>query len=402
MPADGRPKRFVPTVPPAQRDELSSSWLGRLLGAYRLYLQDVNRFLRSRPDVGRLDLLTLRALDATPPNRVLRAASALTAASPDEIRAMSLAARYPHCSPDWFSTDPNQRRSPAPIGIDPAIDCGVVAPCCPDCLRDDRGLSRVAHIRAGWVLSAETICPLHRCSLRRQCLNCGWLYTDYDFPHAVGVWRPCCDGCGLPCDAIAGDAVPTCSANAVEFLLSFESSLGAALRGRSIDRRWSGSRRGPALLGLVGDLSRALVQTASNSGKLAIEHFQVPQFPFLRSRSEEESGGADMQLPYLPVESRRAVFAVIAVMLRPDLACQVWPDPHAFQGDPLRGLLECLRLEDRSALLAHARAWPHALRARIAAKRTTPLPGQRKATGNGRPATGERSHKQQRQGQLMV
>ena len=269
--ADGGPRRFVPTVPPAQRDELPSSWLGRLLGAYRLYLQDVNRFLRSRPDVGRLDLLTLRALDATPPDRVLRAASALTAASPDEIRAMSLTARYLHCLPDWSSTDPNQRRSPAPIGIDPAIDCGVVAPCCPDCLRDDRGLARVAHIRAGWALSAETICPLHRCSLRRQCPGCGWLYMDYNFPHAAAVWRPCCDGCGLPCDAIAGDAVPTCSATAVEFLLSFEGSLGAALRGRPVDRRWIGSRCGPALLGLVSDLSRALVQTASGSGKLAIE-----------------------------------------------------------------------------------------------------------------------------------
>lgn len=155
-------------------------------------------------------------------------------------------------------------------------------------------------------------------------------------------------------------------------------------------------------LGLVGDLSRTFIRTVSGSGKLAIEHFQVPQLPFLRSRSEEEGGGADMQLSHLPVESRRAVFAAIAAMLRPDLACQVWPDAHAFQGDPLRGLLECLRLEDRSALLARARAWPHLLRARVAAERTTPLPGQRKTTGNGRPAIGERSHKQQRQGQLMV
>ena len=38
---------------------------------------------------------------------------------------------------------------------------------------------------------------------------------------------------------------------------------------------------------------------------------------FLRSRSEEESGRADMHLPHLPVESRRAVFAAIAAMLGP-------------------------------------------------------------------------------------
>jgi len=383
VPADGGPRRFVPTVPPAQRDELPSSWLGRLLGAYRLHLQDANRFLRSRPDIGRVDFLTLRALDTAPPDRVLRAASAFAAADLDEIRALSLAARYPQCSPCWFSTDPIQQRSPALIGIDPATDYGAIALCCPDCLRDDRGLGRVAHIRAGWALSAETICPVHRCSLRRQCPGCGCFYIDYDFPHAAGVWRPCCDGCGLPCDAVAGNAVPTCSAAAVEFLLSFEGSLGAALRGRPIDRRWTGSGCGPTLLCLVGDFSRALVQTASGSGELAIERFQAPQFPFLQSHSGEESKCADTQLPHLPVGSRRAVFAAIAAMLRPDLACQVWPDAQAFRGDPLRSLLEYLRLEDRSTLLAHARTWPHSLRARIAAKRTTPLSSQRKETGNG-------------------
>ena len=400
MPADGGLRRFVPTVPPPQRDELPSSWLGRLLGAYRLYLQDVNRFLRSRPDVGRVDLLTLCALDAVPPDRVLRAASALSAASLGEIRALSLAARYPRCSPRWFSTNFSQRRSSGldHPGLDDADD-GVSAVCCPDCLRDDRGLGRVAHIRAHWALTAKTICPLHRCSLRKQCPDCGGVYKDYAFPHAAGVWRPCCDFCGLPCDAVPGDALPASSALGVEFLLSFEASLDAALQGRPIDQRWNRSGCASALLRLVGDLGWALVQTANGSGELVIKRLQRPEFLFLQSHSEDGGACVDVQLPDLPVESRRAVFAVAAAMLRPDLACQIWPDAHAFRDDPLRDFLERLRIEDRSALLARARAWPRSLQARIAAECTTPLSRQRKRTDNSRPATGGRSR---RQGQLMI
>ncbi len=345
-----------------------------------------------------MDLLTLRALDAAPSERVLRAASALSAASLDEIRALSLAERYPQCSPRWFSTDLILRRSPGLNcpGLDDADD-GVSAVCCPDCLRDDKGLGRVAHIRAHWALTAETICPLHRCSLRKQCPGCGGGYKDYAFPHAAGVWRPCCDFCGLPCDAVPGDAPPASSAPGIEFLLSFEASLGAALQGRPVDQRWDSSGRGSALLRLVGDLGWALVQIANGSGELVIARLQMPQFLFLRSHNEGEGECTDVQLPDLPVESRRAVFAVVAAMLRPDLACQIWPGAHAFRDDPLRNLLEHLRIEDRSALLARARAWPRSLRVRIAVECTTLLPRQRKRSGTGRPG-----RKHERQGRLMV
>ena len=90
----------------------------------------------------------------------------------------------------------------------------------------------------------EPVCPLHRCSLRERCPGCGWAYKDYAFPHAAGVWRPCCAACGLPCDAVPGDAMPTAPALGVEFLLGFEASLGAAVRDRPIDRQWAGSRCG--------------------------------------------------------------------------------------------------------------------------------------------------------------
>lgn len=403
MLADGGPRRFVPTMPPAQRDELPSSWLGRLLGAYRLYLQDVNHFLRSCPDVGRVDFFTLRALDVAPPDRVLRAASALAAASPDEIGALSLTARYPQCPPHWFSTDLVQR-APGPW-TPPGLCCadhGAIAACCPDCLRDDRGMGRVAHIRAGWAVITETICPLHRCSLRKRCPGCGWVCKDYAFPHAAGVWRPCCDACGLPCDAVPGDAMPTSPALGVELLLSFEASLKAAVRDRPVDRQWIGSRCGSALLRLVGDLGWALVQTVDGSGDLAIERLQAPQFPFPKSRSEEKGECADAQLAHLPVESRRAVFAAIAAMLRSDLTCQIWPDARAFRGDPLRDLLDCLQPEDHSALLSRAQDWPRSLRARIAVDCTIPRSGQRKRAENGRSAVSVRGCKRGYQGQLMV
>ncbi len=403
MLADGGPRRFVPTVPPAQQDELPSSWLGRLLGVYRLYLQDVNHFLRSCPDVGRVDFLTLRALDVAPPDRVLRAASALAAANPDEIGALSLAARYPHCPLHWFSTDPVQP-VPGPW-TPPGLCCanyGAIAACCPDCLRDDRGVGRVAYIRAGWAVITETICPLHRCSLRKRCPGCGWVCKDYAFPHAAGVWRPCCDACGLSCDAVPGDTMPTSPALGVEFLLSFEASLGAAIRGRHVHRRWIGSRCGVALLRLVSDLGWAFMRTVDGAEDLAIERLQAPQFPFC-GRTEEKGECADAQLAHLPVESRRAVFAAIAAMLRPNLTRQIWPDARAFQGDPLRDLLACLQPEDHSALLSRAQGWPHSVRARVApVERTTPRSGQRTETENGRSVVSMRRRKHGYQGQLMV
>ena len=281
-------------------------------------------------------------------------------------------------------------------------DHGAIAACCPDCLRDDRGLGRVAHIRAGWAAITETVCPLHRCSLRERCPGCGWAYKDYAFPHAAGVWRPCCDACGLPCDAVPGDAMPTAPALGVEFLLGFEANLGAAVRDRPIDRQWAGSRCGSALLRLVGDLGWSLVRTAGSAGDLAIERLQAPQFLFSKSRGEEDGECAGAQLAHLPVESRRAVFAAIAAVLRPDLARQIWPDARAFRGDPLRDLLGCLQPEDHSALLARAQGWPRSLRARITVACTTPRSGRHRRAKSGRPAVGVRGRKRERQGQLMV
>ena len=146
--------RRLPVAPRPHRDELLSSWLGRVACRYGLDAASLVGALAAEGDARGIPID-----DAAPTQEHI--VSWAHAGGVDPAR-LSLSWRYPDRPPAWLSSQgppwaPTAVRSP---------------PACRACFEADRAAGRDEHLRADWMLAERCACPAHRRLLLDHCPGC--------------------------------------------------------------------------------------------------------------------------------------------------------------------------------------------------------------------------------------
>lgn len=151
--------RRLPVVPRPYRDELLSSWLGRVACRYGLDAGRLSAVLVAGGEGGAAPILID---DIAPAAGQLELLAPDCGVDPGRLRRLSLAWRHRERPRAWFLSQgppwaPTPLRSP---------------PVCLGCFEKDRAEGRDSYVRADWLLAERCVCPAHRRLLRDRCPFC--------------------------------------------------------------------------------------------------------------------------------------------------------------------------------------------------------------------------------------
>jgi hypothetical protein len=151
--------RRLPVVPRPYRDELLSSWLGRVACRYGLDGVRLSGALVAGVEGVAPPILVDDIAPATDQMELL---APVCGVDPARLRRLSLAWRHPGRPRAWFSSQgpswaPKALRSP---------------PVCFACFGADRAEGLDSYLRADWMLAERCVCPAHRRLLRDRCPHC--------------------------------------------------------------------------------------------------------------------------------------------------------------------------------------------------------------------------------------
>lgn len=151
--------RRLPVAPRPYRDELLSSWLGRVACRYGLDAARLSGVLVAGAD-GKAPPILVD--DIAPTRDQIELLAPICGVDPARLRRLSLAWRHPERPRAWFSSQgppwaPTAARSP---------------PVCFACFGTDRAEGRDGYLRADWMLAERCVCPAHRRLLRDRCPFC--------------------------------------------------------------------------------------------------------------------------------------------------------------------------------------------------------------------------------------
>lgn len=153
--------RRLPIAPRPYRDELLSSWLGRVGCRYGL---DARRLCAALADATEADAQSLRIDDVNPEPGQIRRLARLCGVDPARVSRLALARRHPERSTAWFLAPGPQWSRAAALGAPPV---------CVACFEADRAAGRDDYLRADWMLAERCVCRAHRRLLLDCCPHCG-------------------------------------------------------------------------------------------------------------------------------------------------------------------------------------------------------------------------------------
>jgi hypothetical protein len=206
--------RRLPVAPRPYRDELLSSWLGRVACRYGL---DAAGLVGALAADGDCDARGIPIDDAEPPREDIALWAQACGVDAERVSRLTLARRRPERPRFWFSSQgppwaPTAMRSP---------------PVCCACFEADRAVGRDEHLRADWMLAERCVCPAHRQLLLDSCPRCrGRLH--FGFHLRDGRARVICRECE---QELAARSAREEDGALVEALISLQDRIGAIVRG---------------------------------------------------------------------------------------------------------------------------------------------------------------------------
>ncbi|MGO9768435.1 MAG: TniQ family protein [Roseiarcus sp.] len=211
--------RRLPVAPRPYRDELLSSWLGRVACRYGL---DAASLLGALAADGEGAALSIPIDDAAPLREDIVSWAQACGVDPARLSRLTLARRRPGRPKAWFLSQgppwaPTASRSP---------------PACCACFESDHAAGRDEHLRADWMLAERCVCPAHRQLLRDRCPCCrGPLH--FAFRLRNGRARVICGECERELAARSGRE----ESALMEALISIQDRIGAIVSGAPERRR---------------------------------------------------------------------------------------------------------------------------------------------------------------------
>jgi len=212
--------RRLPVAPRPYRDELLSSWLGRVACRYGLHAAGLVGALAAD---GGCDAIGIPVDDAAPPREAVLLWARACGVDAERVSRLTFSRRRPERPSFWFSSQgppwaPTAMRSP---------------PVCCACFAADRAVGRDEHLRADWMLAERCVCPAHRQLLLDRCPRCrGRLH--FGFRLRDGRARVICRECA---QELAAQSAGEADGALIEALISIQDRIGAIVRGAPQGRR---------------------------------------------------------------------------------------------------------------------------------------------------------------------
>lgn len=202
----------LPVAPRPYRDELLSSWLGRVACRYGF---DAASLAGALAADGEGAARSIPIDDAAPARTDIVAWAQACGVDPGRLVRLTLARRRPGRSSVWFSS----------AGPPWAATISRSPPACCACFDSDRVAGRDAYLRADWLLAERCACPAHRQLLRDRCPHCrGPLRFAYRLRD--GRVRVACRECGLELAARSADDDAL-----IDALISIQDRIGVIVSG---------------------------------------------------------------------------------------------------------------------------------------------------------------------------
>ena len=206
--------RRLPVAPRPYRDELLSSWLGRVACRYGLDAAGLVGALAADAEGEPRDI---PIDDVAPPRTGILSWAQACGVDPARLMRLTLAWRRPERPKFWFSSGgppwaPRFARSP---------------PVCRACCEADRAAGRDEHLLADWMLAERCVCPAHRRFLLDCCPHCR-ARLHVGFRLRDGRARVICRECE---QELAARSAREEDGALIEALISIQDRIGAIVRG---------------------------------------------------------------------------------------------------------------------------------------------------------------------------
>jgi hypothetical protein len=209
----------LPVAPRPYRDELLSSWLGRVACRYGLDAESLVDALSIADGEG--DAHKISIDDAAPSREEIVCWAQACGVDPARLVRLTLARRRAERANVWFSS----------AGPPWAPTVSRSHPVCCACFESDRVAGRDEYLRADWMLAERCVCPAHRQLLRDRCPHCrGPLHFAYRLRD--GRVRIACRECGLELAARSAD-----DGALIDALISIQDRIGVIVSGPPQGRR---------------------------------------------------------------------------------------------------------------------------------------------------------------------
>ena len=173
----------LPVAPRPSRNELLSSWMGRVAAFYGLETPAMTAWLAGQ---GRGVQSSRSVDDIAPDPELLRLWARACRVDPARLHRLSITSRYPDQPRQWLLERP-----------------GV--PVCLGCFDAYVAAGRDSYLRSNWKLADHVACPTHREILRDRCPVCSG-HLRVSFRMRGGRLRPFCRKCDGLLTGRGGDA----------------------------------------------------------------------------------------------------------------------------------------------------------------------------------------------------
>lgn len=150
--------RRLPVAPRPYRDELLSSWLGRIACRYGLDAAGLSGALTDDDDGAPGSLID----DIAPARKDIVSLARACGVDPGRLARLALVRRRPERPRTWFASQ----------GPPWALTVARSPPVCRACFETDRGGGRDEYLRSEWLLAERCVCPAHRLLLVDCCPHC--------------------------------------------------------------------------------------------------------------------------------------------------------------------------------------------------------------------------------------
>ncbi|MBM3654298.1 MAG: TniQ family protein, partial [Alphaproteobacteria bacterium] len=209
--------RRLPVAPRPYRDELLSSWLGRLACRYGFDAASLAGALTD--DDG--DAPGVLIDDIAPARKDIAVWVQVCGVDPERLSRLTLARRCPERTRDWLLSQGSPWAS-TPVRSPPI---------CRACFEADRAAGGDEHLRADWMLAERCVCPMHRQLLLDCCPVCrARLHICFRLRESRA--RIVCGWCG---QELAGTGEGDSAL--IDALISLQNFVGAIVRGAPERRR---------------------------------------------------------------------------------------------------------------------------------------------------------------------
>lgn len=205
----------LPVAPRPFKDELSSSWLGRVACRYGLNARDLAGWWAADGDCDAPPI----SVDAIAPREdQIKVWARSCGIDPMRVRQMSLLQRHPGRALHWFSA---RERPQVPV--------------CASCFDVDCAAGRDSYLRADWMLAERCACPEHRRMLVDRCPSCD-RHLNVCFRMRGGYARAVCGWCEALLTGRGGEDEQYPDVDFVAAVLGLQNQISGVVTGGPMQR----------------------------------------------------------------------------------------------------------------------------------------------------------------------